>query len=286
MAGSNGNNYFPANLPILDGKNWEQWRVKMGVIFGFQDVQVVKNGIPEKVVGETKAQTAAYKDHKKDCKALFLIHLHVDSANFEKISSTRIAKEATDILEKSYGGADKVKKVKLQSLRRKYELLSMKEQESVAEYFNRMQVLVNSMKTCKELLSDQQIVEKILRTLTPRFDHIVVAIEESKDLEKMKVDELMNSLEAHEQRLIERHGEKVQEQALQAQTNPKFKGRNSRYKKGKGKWKGGKSGGHGDFQSKKNQHHSANQHAETSEKKKGDFSQRKGEKKRFDKRKI
>jgi len=47
-------------------------------------------------------------------------------------------------------------------------------------------------------MEDSRIVEKVLRTLTPRFNHIVVAIEESKDLESMIVEELQNSLEAHE----------------------------------------------------------------------------------------
>ncbi|MCI62743.1 retrovirus-related pol polyprotein, partial [Trifolium medium] len=37
MTGSS--NSFPANLPILDGKNWDQWCVKMNVIFGFQEVE-------------------------------------------------------------------------------------------------------------------------------------------------------------------------------------------------------------------------------------------------------
>jgi len=31
-------------------------------------------------------------------------------------------------------------------------------------------------------ISDQQVVDKIMRTLPPRFDHVVVAIEETKDL--------------------------------------------------------------------------------------------------------
>jgi hypothetical protein len=42
-------------------------------------------------------------------------------------------------------------------------------------------------------------VEKILRSLTDNFENVVCAIEESKDLAKLTVDELAGSLEAHEQ---------------------------------------------------------------------------------------
>ncbi|KAE9611929.1 hypothetical protein Lalb_Chr06g0167621 [Lupinus albus] len=56
-----------------------------------------------------------------------MIHQCVDESNFEKISSAKIAKEAWDNLEKSYARVEKVKKVKLQTLRREYEFLQMKE---------------------------------------------------------------------------------------------------------------------------------------------------------------
>ncbi|RDX87734.1 hypothetical protein CR513_30751, partial [Mucuna pruriens] len=62
----------------------------------------------------------------------------------------------------------------------------MNDQEAIGDYFIRIQMLVNSMKACGEKLLDQQIMDKILRTLTPQFDHIVVAIEESKDLQRMR----------------------------------------------------------------------------------------------------
>ncbi|RDY01198.1 hypothetical protein CR513_15501, partial [Mucuna pruriens] len=111
MVGSNGT--FPANMQVLDGKNFEQWCIKMGVIFGFQEVlEIVKNDIQEVEVGATEGV------QEEDCKTLFLIHQCVDFANFEKIASTNSTKEAWDILNKSFGGADKIKKVKLQSLRR------------------------------------------------------------------------------------------------------------------------------------------------------------------------
>lgn len=55
------------------------------------------------------------------------------------------------------------------------------DQELIAEYFNKIQT-----------------IEKVLRTLTPRFDHIIVAINELEDLEAMFVEKLQNSLKEHE----------------------------------------------------------------------------------------
>lgn len=68
--------------------------------------------------------------------------------------------------------------MKLQIIRRQYELLFMSDHESIANYFSQVQMLVNAMKAYKEELTDQQVVGKVLRTSTPRFDHVVVAIEE------------------------------------------------------------------------------------------------------------
>ena len=107
--------------------------------------------------------------------------------------------------------------MKLQSLRRQYELLSMTEMKIMAKYFSRLQVITNAMKACDENIGDCEILDKVLRTLTTQFDNIMVAIKESKDLDVMTIEELQNSLKAHEQRANERkNGEKVVEQALQA----------------------------------------------------------------------
>ncbi|XP_047149017.1 uncharacterized protein LOC124821197, partial [Vigna umbellata] len=119
-------------------------------------------------------------------------------------------------------------------------------QESVVEYIGRIQVVVNAMRPCDKVVKDKKIVEKILRTLTPQYDHIIVAIEECKDLENMRVEELQNSLKAHEQRLVERrNAEKVLVQgtiqALQARNNQSYKGRGAG--RGRGRSQGGRSGG-------------------------------------------
>ncbi|XP_004488169.2 uncharacterized protein [Cicer arietinum] len=60
--------------------------------------------------------------------------------------------------------------------------------------------ITNQMKANGEVMIEVVIVEKIIRTLTQRYNHIVVAIEESKNLDTMKLEDLQSSLEAHELR--------------------------------------------------------------------------------------
>ncbi|XP_019441169.1 PREDICTED: uncharacterized protein LOC109346174 [Lupinus angustifolius] len=216
---SHQSNSFPGNLPILDGKNWSRWNIQMKVIMGFQEIEeIVEEGYPEIDEASTELQRIAYKENmKRDCKAMCLIHQCVDEAHFEKVAAARSSHEAWQILQKSNKGAEQLKKVRLQTMRRQYELMEMEMSKRIAQFFNKIISLMNQMKACGEVINDQTIIEKVLRTLTPNFDHIVVAIEESKNLAELKIEELQGSLEAHEQRLIERSTEKSTNQALQAQ---------------------------------------------------------------------
>jgi hypothetical protein len=181
--GTYGNGAFPGNLPILVGKNYDNWCKQMKVVFGFQDVwDLVQGGVEPVTSTSTDAQKATFKELKKrDYKALFIIHQCVSPDIFERVGEAQSSKEAWDNLEKAYGGATKVKKVRLQTYKRQFELLQMEEKETVGDFVTRVTKLVNLMKGCGETINDQSVVEKILRSLTPRFD-IVVAIKESKDL--------------------------------------------------------------------------------------------------------
>jgi len=70
--------------------------------------------------------------------------------------------------------------------------------ETVDVYINKVLALANQMKTNGETRSEQTKVENILRSLTPRFEHVVAAIEESNDISTMTVRLLSGSLRAHE----------------------------------------------------------------------------------------
>ncbi|CAL0310943.1 unnamed protein product [Lupinus luteus] len=77
----------------------------------------------------------------------------------------------------------------------------MEESDSDADYMTKILTLSNQMRSCGKAMKEKSIVEKVLRTLTCKYVHIVVAIEESKNLEVLKIEELQASLQAHELRL-------------------------------------------------------------------------------------
>ncbi|XP_050918497.1 uncharacterized protein LOC127135916 [Lathyrus oleraceus] len=205
------NDRIPTNLLILDSKNYDKWAKQMRVLFGYQEVlEIVVNGVTQLGAETTDIQRATHKEEKKkNYKALFLIHSCVDNDNFEKVGDCESAKQAWEILEKAYVGAVKAKVVRLQTYKRQFELTQMEDKETINDYITCITQLVNQIKSCGETILEQNVVSKVLHSLTPRFDNIVVAIEESKDLTTLSKDELQSSLEAHEQRMDERGADKA-----------------------------------------------------------------------------
>src|SRR4051812_9918801 len=100
----NGTNGIPNLLPMLDGKNWIQWRKQMQSLFGFHEtLEVVTEGVLAMAANASYAQKIAHNEaKKKDCKAAYCIQTEVDTTNFDNISHGESGKEAWDILIKYY----------------------------------------------------------------------------------------------------------------------------------------------------------------------------------------
>ena len=86
----------------------------------------------------------------------------------------------------------------------------MQENENIHIYFSKVMESVTQMRSYDEDIKDQKVVKKIVRSLTPKFNHMVVAIEESKDLSIFFVSELLGSLQSHEDRLNRSHETSVE----------------------------------------------------------------------------
>ncbi|KAH6762285.1 hypothetical protein C2S52_019718 [Perilla frutescens var. hirtella] len=115
----------------------------------------------------------------------------------------------------------------------------MRDNEKIVEYFTRVSSIINQMESNGEIIMEaQKVVEKILRSLPKKFDHVVVAIEESQDLSSMSLEGLQGRLEAHEVRILQRNPQTPsQDQALKFQFT--FTGgRGSYHGRGRGHYQG------------------------------------------------
>jgi hypothetical protein len=80
----------------------------------------------------------------------------------------------------------------------RFEEIKMLEEETFGEFYSKMSDLRNSMVSLGKPISDVKLIRKIFRSLPKRFRIKVTTIEESKDLEEIKIEELVGSLQTYE----------------------------------------------------------------------------------------
>lgn len=158
----------------------------------------------------------------------------IDRSIMETILVRDTAKDIWDSMCRKYQGSTKVKRAQLQTLRREFEVLAMKDDESVNDYIGRTLAIANRMTSHGERLDQTVIVEKVLRSMTPKFNYVVCSIEESNDVTALSIDELQSSLLVHEQRMQYQH-DKAKEQALKV----------SQFGRGNNRGRGGRIGNRG-----------------------------------------
>lgn len=86
------------------------------------------------------------------------------------------------------------------TLRQKFEVLQMKEKEGVQQYIRRALYIVNQIRGLGYELIDEEVVSKVIRSLSAKYDHVITFSEEAKDVTKLSLNELIGSLQAHEAR--------------------------------------------------------------------------------------
>jgi transposase InsO family protein len=172
----------------------------------------------------------------KDLKAKNYLFQSIDRSIIETILDKTTSRAIWESMAKKFQGSTKVKRAQLQALRGEFEILRMKDEESVNDYFGRVLAIVNKMKIQGENVEERIVVEKILRSMPRKFNYVVCAIEESNNVETLCIDELQGSLLVHEQKM---RPVKEEEQSLKVSygKNNAGRGRSRGDKAGQGRGK-------------------------------------------------
>ncbi|GJY48203.1 heat stress transcription factor B-4-like protein [Tanacetum coccineum] len=93
---------------------------------------------------------------------------------------------------------NQVKDNKIDLLVQQYKQFVISKDESIDSAFARFNTIITSLKALDEGYSSKNYVRKFLRALHPKWRAKVTAIEESKDLTSLSLDELIENLKGHE----------------------------------------------------------------------------------------
>ncbi|GJW99304.1 zf-CCHC domain-containing protein [Tanacetum coccineum] len=107
------------------------------------------------------------------------------------------AKEIWKTLLITHQGNSQVQDNKIDLLVQQYEQFVISEDESIDSAFARFNTIITSLKALDEGYSSKNYVRKFLRALHPKWRAKVTAIEESKDLTSLSLDELIENLKVH-----------------------------------------------------------------------------------------
>ncbi|GAU25732.1 hypothetical protein TSUD_216620 [Trifolium subterraneum] len=198
---ADSSNFLHLQIPKFDG-HYEHWEMIMEILIRSNELwELIEVGVTVAPPNATAKQLQAAAANKlKDLKVKNYLFQSIDRSILETILDRDTSRNIWEAMRRKYQGSIRVKRAHLQALRREFEVLAMKEDESVNDYFARTLASANRMSAHGETLNHVSIVEKILISMTPKFNYVVCSIEQSNDVTTLSIDELQSSLIVQEQR--------------------------------------------------------------------------------------
>ncbi|GJV59241.1 zf-CCHC domain-containing protein [Tanacetum coccineum] len=114
-------------------------------------------------------------------------------------------------------GNNQVKANKIDLLVQQYEQFMIPEEESIDNAFAKFNTIITSLKALDESFSSKNCVRKFLRALHPKWRAKVTAIEESKNLTTLSLDELIGNLKVYKE-VIKKDSETVKNKREQSKS--------------------------------------------------------------------
>ncbi|GJZ44509.1 hypothetical protein Tco_0591764, partial [Tanacetum coccineum] len=146
--------------------------------------------------------TSEEKTQKKnDLKARSMLLMALPNEHLLTFSQYEDAKTLFEAIKARFGGNDATKKTQKTLLKQMYENFNAPSTESLDSIFNRLQKIVSQLAVLGEIISQEDLNLKFLRSLPAEWNTHVVVWKNKPDIETMSFDDLYNNFKIVEQEI-------------------------------------------------------------------------------------
>ncbi|XP_071721692.1 uncharacterized protein [Rutidosis leptorrhynchoides] len=147
-------------------------------------------------------------------KAVGIIQCAVRPSVYKIIQNFETAKESWDALQLTYEGSSSVKQSKLHIISNRFESLTMKDDETIAEFEKNLRYIANESTALGEVIPESKLVRKVLISLPEKFNSKMDAISESTEFKNLRFDDLMGKIRTYEMTLDMRSRDKAKPKSV------------------------------------------------------------------------
>ncbi|GKA17986.1 ribonuclease H-like domain-containing protein [Tanacetum coccineum] len=158
-----------------------------------------KTKIVEGVMTEMPITTAEEKAQRRlEVKARSTLMMGILNEHQLKFNSIKDAKKLLQAVEKRFSGNAATRKTQKNLLKQQYENFIAPSSEMLDQTFDRLQKLVSQLELLDEKLSQEDVNQKLLRSLSPEWNTHAIVWRNKADLDTMSMDDLYNNLKVYE----------------------------------------------------------------------------------------
>ncbi|XP_070010945.1 uncharacterized protein [Nicotiana sylvestris] len=155
--------------------------------------------LPFSMAKTSKEYTEADKKVvEKNFRAKKILVCGIGPEEYNRISTCDTAKEIWEVLQTAHEGTTQVKQSKIDILTIEYELLKMRDDESIQDMHTRFTSIINELHSFDKTIPRNKLVRKILNFLPNSWESKVNVIAESEDLQELTIEELIGNLKTYE----------------------------------------------------------------------------------------
>ncbi|GKC47130.1 hypothetical protein Tco_1064852, partial [Tanacetum coccineum] len=166
-----------SKVPMLKPGEFELWRMSIE-----QYIQMIDYALWEVIEnGNTTPKTTIVEG--------------VEKLKFNSIKDAKLLMEA---VEKRFGRNAATKKTQRNLLKHQYKNFTAPSSEMLDQTFDRLQKLVSLLELLRETISQEDVNQKLLRSLSPEWNTHVVVWRNKTNLDTMSMDDLYNNLKVYE----------------------------------------------------------------------------------------